>query len=665
MRKTIWLFFPATLLVLTLTALPGQVIAASQIPQPRSVITATHSISWTVANNAAAAEWLVYTSADDVSAAVVDGTNLWVASTGGLLRWNRQDGSVIQYLAPQVPLPSNNLEQLLLHDGKLYISAYRGVAIFDRKSQWRTYRDEEIGLKGAWFGAMALIDDVLWVGSDQGLAKLYPDGHWDVVLPGPQTFPLSQVTNIEKRSDGVYITATDPAPSSEHKTVVARYTPGRWQTIDTQLQPLPDHIIAPDGSWWKSEQDRVKKSIDQGQTWQTVYEGSIWPRPLAFDQDEVFLAGDKGVVVLKGNRVVANYRFADVGPELNYVNIIKHDESGRMWLGTDGRGLTMFDGQRWYNWQPENSAVREDAVRGMALANGKIYLGLFGCGGCGGVAIYDVEADRWTNLWPGESELSGGGVGGIAIDKQGRAYFPTSKGILDIYDNGKWQHIKMTPMLGNIILSPKDGLFDKQGHYWLATSGLGLGLWEYDGREWQTHLNGYDVNALATDKDGRIWAATSTGLAVRDIDGSWHVYTSNKYPLRNGWLQDIEIDSDGRIWTIATDDLYIFNGKDWQIITPDTVGASSWEGSIGFDGQHRAWIGMSFSGVAIFTGQPKIGPFVGLVDPPAFQERQPRVTESKSSPWSLLTQGLCLLVLAPGAVAFERVYRISHKRAKS
>ncbi len=660
------LLFPRTLVaVLVLTAVltqSGQAAPLQFTPRLQTTVT-PDGWQWILANENTAENWVNYATADYIRTVLPDGDDIWVTSNAGLLRWNRADRTLTQYTFPQVPLPGNSLSGLLLHAGKLYVSGNDGVAIFDRNKHWTTYRTEQIGFKkktgmdeilaGTRFEALAIINDDLWVGTNHGLARMSADGHWEV-LPNPSDLLLDRVERIEQRADGVYAFSSNGMPPGKRTTSVARYVDGQWHRVDMQM---PDYLVAPDGSWWKSEVNQVTKSSDEGQTWQTVYKGGIWPEPQYFDPSgKVYLDSNDAVIVVENDKVVETYRYSDVGPQVRYVNQIERDDKGRLWFGTDGKGLTMYDGQHWRNWQPENSALRDDAIRGMDVSQGKVYLGLFGCGGCGGVAIYDVDKDQWMHLWPKESELSDGGVGGITLGPQGKLYLPTSAGQLDIYDNGDWQHINMPAKSDYMLTDSRDGLFDQSGNFWVATD---AGLWKYTGNEWQTALQDMTVTDLAFDQAGRLWAATSQGLAVLDLDDQWYFYNgASGYPTELDRVEKVKIDAAGRVWTVSLYGVSIFNGQEWQVIPSDVVDETYWEGDVAFDAQGHAWIGTS-DGAALFTGKPDIGPFASLTERPAAAQR----SSETPSIWSLLFgQGLCMMVGVPGAWAFARLRRMTRRK---
>jgi len=597
--------------LLLLNSWESSAATASSLPAMQPASTPALAGCWIVAEGEAPSDWSAVVTADYITGIVPDGNVIWATSTGGLLRWERDTGSVTQYLSPAIPLPGNSLYDILLHNGKLYISGYGGLAIFDRQATWTQYTAEEIGLEVEYGAHIAMIDDVLWLAADDGIARLYSDGHWEVTSAGEQGLSGKRIEKIVSRENRIYIVVPS-GPTAQADRWVMQLQGEEWETVE---EPAVRYFEAPGGVLWKGELDGLFTSLDHGNTWELVLEGDGWIYPRAVDADgQLYVSNDDTILVLQDNAVVEKYRFADVGPEVDFVNIIDWDNRGRMWIATDGRGMTMFDGEQWHNWQEGMAGMREDAIRGLAIGEDKLYAGTHGGAGTGGVNIFDFETERWTNFWPGESELSGGGVDGIAIDAQGRVYFPTSEGILDIYDGETWTHIPM-PLPKRMILSTSEGLFDQDGNYWVATRNLGLGLWKYDGHEWTVYDIPPDINALTLDREGRFWLGTSGGLVVRDLDGNWLVYTSEQMPLGNGWIEDIAIDQAGRVWIIGYTNLVVFNGQEYQAFKPSVVGASGWGDAVSLDPQGNLWVEAG-NGIARFEGKPDIGGFTALTLPP-------------------------------------------------
>jgi hypothetical protein len=160
------------------------------------------------------------------------------------------------------------------------------------------------------------------------------------------------------------------------------------------------------------------------------------------------------------------------------------------------------------------------------------------------------------------------------------------------------------------------------------------------------------VRALATDRDGQVWAGTEAGLA-RFADGDWTTYNVANSGLASNLIRTMAVDDEGRIWVATEGGVSVLDGAVWRsyttansgllddhvlCITPlpaalDTYpgsgplwfgtehGASYFDGevwtnytadnsalagsrvlSIAIDAQGRAWFG-TWGGLSVFDGQ--------------------------------------------------------------
>ncbi len=297
---------------------------------------------------------------------------------------------------------------------------------------------------------------------------------------------------------------------------------------------------------------------------------------------------------------------------VQYINIIESDSRGRMWLATDGHGLTMFDGKEWHNWQPETRKdMSYDALRTMAVSDKYVYAGAYGSSEGGNLLIYDIENDKWKTITPHPHALNGNVIGGLAISPSGEVFMATQYSI-NVYGDIPWRQIQLPNRPEFLMFMVEDALFDHEGNYWLATS-QSTGVWRYDGKSWTTFtaqkgdLPSNSVNALAVDSKNRIWAATVNGLSV--YDGTWHTFSVEKYPWFEGWLLDVEVDSQDRVWVVDRDEITVFNGTKIAVFTPDLVSDPLWGDTIGFDQSGCAWID-GFSGLAILREEVTLTPGV-------------------------------------------------------
>ena len=573
-------------------------------------------LTWARAENPDYADdWQVWGALTGISDIAIDGDTIWIASTG-LLALDQTHNTLTHYLFPTFPLPGNSLHSVLYQDGALYVSGDAGVSIW-RGDDWITYSASEIGLDLDFNAPLALQEGTLWVAGKKKLARLNADGRWETFQP--KALREKGTINRMVVEDGILYVIVGGMGEDARRDVY-RFEDGELVKVD---RPELAFFKATNGDLWKGERNALSYSKDGGQTWEeALSEGGAWFVPLAEDDQGRIYARARfpnQLYVFEENKLVGTYDLQrSDAPEINFINILQWDDAGRLWIATDGRGLTMFDGRRWRNWQPENSHLRDDAIRAMLVTRDKVYAGVRSGAASGGLSVFDIASETWTNYWPDESPLSYGGVGGLAEAKDGRIFMMTSDGALNILDGEQWSYASM-PIPKNALPTYTDGFFDPTGVYWVATDAIPLGVWGYDGEKWTNFRLPVGIKSMVMDSQRRLWLGTDAGLLVRDINGKWLLYAPDALGIQGvsaGWIEDIAIDNAGRAWLMTLEDLVIFNGAELQHITPaERVGKPFWGEAIAFDQEGRAWLEASDLLVR-FDGEPEIGPFAGLTLPP-------------------------------------------------
>ncbi len=113
---------------------------------------------------------------------------------------------------------------------------------------------------------------------------------------------------------------------------------------------------------------------------------------------------------------------------------ILQDQQGFLWVGTQ-QGLVRYDGYSFVRYQADpNSAnsLSDNYIRSMALAkDGRIWVGTLG----GGVSIYDPSTDKFSTIKHSPNKpndpygLSNNRVDALAVDQQGGVWIGTNKGL--------------------------------------------------------------------------------------------------------------------------------------------------------------------------------------------------------------------------------------------
>ena len=615
-------------------------------PQKRTL-----DITWNLVVPNEETTGVTYRTASAIRDIVRDGDYLWVATNAGLLHWHIETGDVTQYSAPQTPLPDNYVMSLILRDGLLYMSTKTAVAIFDRQEQWTIMTNEEIGAETAFGRPLAFVDDTLWLGSSNGVFFLPPNGVWQAV--DLAVFPYPKINAIEQTDEGIYFETHNGEWGSGIELVGILHTnDNEWQVLP-ELQPLVQ--IGPDGRWWQtatielednSRQYHLLVSTDQGETWRDIYQSPDGLSIKSFDQEgNIYLSSLRSaILMIDTDEQFYIYDYRDVGPELNFINHIAAEENGRIWFATDGRGLTMFDGINWSNWQPETQEdMRDDAIRGLAVGDGKVYAGAAGSAASGGLMILDIENDSWQNFWPAKSgacpenkggepesgrewerkdrqacettsllELTGGGATRIAIDPQnGTAYVANDFGTLHIINGTEWKNIPIPAELpdttGEFIvitmsgLGSQDAIVSTRGVLYLTSASA---VFTFDGQDWQSIASseqlGGPPNQIAFDKDGELWVSTEVGVAHIDSSGQIISYNETNAPFEEASrTRAVTVDAENNIWLVDRTMLYRFDGQAWQTYPPELFGHYAWGDALEVDHNGRLWIEAN-DGVMVF-----------------------------------------------------------------
>jgi ligand-binding sensor domain-containing protein/signal transduction histidine kinase len=195
------------------------------------------------------------------------------------------------------------------------------------------------------------------------------------------------------------------------------------------------------------------------------------------------------------------------------VTAIAQTPDGYLWFGTHN-GVARFDGVRFVTFDPVNTP---------ALKHARVF-GLF----------VDADGTLWINTYDGSMtslrqgvfthEWQGGQVSAV-FSRSNRIFFALLRGGLVVRNNddksAQWQPVQLAgPTTGNSFREDAAGVL----WYYLRDGTLcrvtGTNSETFSGGG----LDGGRVNYLASDRDGRIWAATDKGIA-RLSDGHFEDQT--------------------------------------------------------------------------------------------------------------------------------------------
>jgi len=218
----------------------------------------------------------------------------------------------------------------------------------------------------------------------------------------------------------------------------------------------------------------------------------------------------------------------------NNITAIFEDQSGSIWVGTDGGGLDRFDQEKerfiHYQHDPDDAhGMRESLSSDEITAiyqdrDGVLWIGTSG----GGLNIFDPEKETFAHYQnvPGDPHsLSSNVVLSIFQDREGVLWFGSHGGGASKLDVGRWDfaHYKNDPNNPNSLGDNMVWVLyqDRGGALWIGTMLGGLNRFERETGNWRHYRHDLDdpdslsndwVSVIYEDRSGVLWIGTRSGL---------------------------------------------------------------------------------------------------------------------------------------------------------
>lgn len=505
----------------------------------------------------------------------------------------------------------------------------------------------------------------LWVAMTNGLARF--DGNTFESYPLPVPTPLSPTginTLMEDQSGGLLV-----APRFGG---LLCYKDNRFEAIPLP-KPYKNRLVhtlmqEPSGTLWIGLQGGVllRKSQEgfrvfdgeaglnpnfipyvvrnnQGEIWICCGEllaefesNTLHSLPLIDAGNEVRIAPalDKGLWVVAADKLlkVENGRPREIIRLPSYmgahfIQTIREDPSGGLWIGTRSRGLFRLHPGR----EPQSVESHDDIYALTHDRDGNLWVGSNGGGLTrvrrGMVRCFDkseglpenfsmtVCEDRESTLWManrdgGLAYLVGGkvamlpkppewrpfGVKALSPSSDGGIWVTSSHGLLKVTRTpaASWKRMTALPHLGTIRVA----FTGRNGELWLAVDPDRVARLQGDnftlfGAE--SGFTGGNVRSIAEDAEGRIWIGTANAQLFRFQEGRFERVSLNTSALL-GAIQSLHFDDKGALW-FATERNGLFRLREGQLHNLDTPQGFPESNLVQIvdDGRGSLWFGCSRS----------------------------------------------------------------------
>ena len=553
---------------------------------------------------------------NDIKGMVHDGTYLWAATSGGVVRWS-EDGTY-QLYGPEDGLASLAVRGIAI-DGSRHIwvgyadsiawSTYDGEA-------WHTYatRQEAVGAHYEAMLASPHRDPRLWYSRQDGTWLWLPDGQgrlrafdgqrwriytenngitrntWMVVVsPAGRVWALGAGLSTAREGEIWWTDHTlfsDIVHWSQVTDMVVDDQEHLWLTFTGQRATGPSHELGGlcrldlggNSVRWRGHVQSVNPTIlAQIHAMRIERDGAIW------------LGGDGGVIVRRGGNP---WKSLDLD-ELTVRTFWRQGD--HLWLGTnrgvwrshlsDDAGALAQEGP----WQVPSPLVGHDVQALAEDPSGRIIIAM-------PHSLTAIEPDGLTWILMEEviADLQTTGAGGVwiaaetgiyelvdgepvrrfadsavflSLQDDGTVYFCDAQGQLFVAQEGGAQAV--ADLYGLIQAMPRNMAVDSQGTVWFSSEN-GLGGFKADGSfEHYTEDNGLlsrDVRSVAVGSEDTLWMATSFGLARRLNNGRFTRFTTQSTGggLLSHDMWHVMVDADDVLWMATAEGIsYRTPDADW------------------------------------------------------------------------------------------------------
>jgi signal transduction histidine kinase/ligand-binding sensor domain-containing protein/DNA-binding response OmpR family regulator len=198
-----------------------------------------------------------------------------------------------------------------------------------------------------------------------------------------------------------------------------------------------------------------------------------------------------------------------LGSSNNRVNCIYEDSNGRLWVGTDGRGLSLFDwennkfSQTYAHNAKDNKTIGGDVIYTICEDQHKrLWVGVEN----GGLNLFHPQNKNFTRYTrdvrrPGS--ISNNPVSAIFVDRQGTLWVGAHRGGINIYNPSerKFRVFRQDGFKNSVSHNNIKAIIeDSIGNYWIGTDGGGLDYFNAVKGTFQNfHNDPFDPKTLSSD----------------------------------------------------------------------------------------------------------------------------------------------------------------------
>lgn len=268
------------------------------------------------------------------------------------------------------------------------------------------------------------------------------------------------------------------------------------------------------------------------------------------------------------------------------------DKRGDIWLGTNGGGVSVYNGFELTNLAHKGGLKGKDIRDILEDKNGNLWF-------ASDEGISKFDGNYFTQFTEKEG-LTNNIVLCLTEDKAGNVWCGTNGGGVTCFDGRSFTHYSEKEGVSNIVT---DIFEDRNGNLWLSS--YTDGIFKFDGKSFEqiTTKNGLSHNSVSQvyeDTYGNLWISTWGGGLCKFDGNLFTCFTENEGLIDNN-VNSIGEDVKGNIWAGTWEGFSKFDGESFTNYTEGCGLSDNDVIDLMFDRQHNLWLGTWSGGVNIFN----------------------------------------------------------------
>ena len=524
--------------------------------------------------------WTFYTYTNFPRDIAVCDDDIWCATEGGVVHWNRKTMTFEKHPMVTGRLSNRFTTVAIDRAGAVWFAGSQSVVSY-RDGVWQGRWGNINAEENVIMPMASDMDNVMWFGSA---------GFTRGVMSIDGSRMRQYTTNDGLVSNNVWSVAVDSTNVKWFGTPdgVSRYDDAAWKTFTVDDGLVDNFVvsIAVDSDnvkWFKTNSGLVRYD---GDTW-TSYEAPRGIGKLAVDRhNTLWLAHSMGISVFNGSQWITSI---EPGMEnyLGYRFSLAIDNGNTAWfVYKDCYGLKRFDGASFETFFTDDPLASTSWIYDIAVDHDNILWLGHGEGIGGGVTCFD--GTQWTQYTESDG-LASNIVNAIAIGPDNVKWFgheTNNGGVVTSFDGTTWTRYSRengVPLdRGGEMKRTWKLTVDYDNVLWVGYRNTGgRGIASFDGDTWTEYMPDLDIQACAVDHDNTKWFGTY-GQGIYSFDGrEWKKYTLPDRLNNNTIIYDICVDDTNVKWFGTSSGLARFDGTQMEsFAVPATALAAMPDGTI-------------------------------------------------------------------------------------